>query len=76
MFLLMATLTVLGLALFLSARLIARIVVGREGDSTPLTRMLQAVAIALLIAALLARPHNPDTSAIPPHPDEVPARSR
>lgn len=70
----MPTLTIglaaLGLGLLLGAPLLARLALGRR-DPVALTRILQAVAIVLLLGALLVRPHNPETAAFPPSPDEV-----
>jgi hypothetical protein len=48
--------------------------VGREGDRVGLTRIIQVVAVVLLIAALFLRPHSDETAAFPPPPD-TPARN-
>ncbi len=71
----MLSLAVAGFVLLLGAPLIARVFSGRKGDPVGLTRILQVIAIGLLIAALLAMPYNPETTAIPPPPD-APAGSR
>ncbi|MEX2582724.1 MAG: hypothetical protein WD766_05600 [Gemmatimonadota bacterium] len=65
----MIVLGALGIALLLSAPLLARLVVGRQGDPVGLTRIIQVVAVALLVGALFARPRNLDTTAVPPPPD-------
>lgn len=66
---LMMVLGVLGVALLLAAPLLARLVVGRDGDPGGATRIFQIIAVVLLIAALLFRPHQDETSAFPPPPD-------
>ena len=71
----MIVLTALGVALLLSAPLIARVVT-RGGDSVGLTRILQVVAVALLVGALFLRPRNLDTTAVPPPPDSPEMRDR
>ena len=60
----------LGLLLLLGAPLLARLVVGAEGDPVGLKRIFWVIAAALLLLALLARPHNDQTSAFPPSPDQ------
>lgn len=72
----MVVLAVAGIALLLSAPLIARVAVGRGNDPIALTRILQAAAVVLIIAALLLRPSNPETSAVPGPPDAAPAGDR
>lgn len=72
----MVVLAVAGIALLLGAPLIARVIAGRGNDPIALTRLLQAVAVVLLIAALLLRPSNPETSAVPGPPDAAPASER
>ncbi len=71
MFITMVVLTVAGVALLVSAPFIGRVARGRGKDAVALTRILQLVAIALLVVALLARPSNPETTAVPPPPDAV-----
>lgn len=70
----MATLTiglgVLGLVLLFTAPLLARLIM-RRGEAVALTRGLQLLAAVLLLLALLVRPHNPETAAFPPSPDEM-----
>jgi hypothetical protein len=68
---LMIVMAVAGIALLLSAPLIARAAVGREGDPTGLTRIIQGLAVVLLIVALVFRPHQDETAAFPPPPDAV-----
>lgn len=72
---LMLALAIPGLIMLLTGHLIARLVV-RAGDPIALTRMLQLVGILLLVAALLARPRNPQTAAFPPAPDAAETRNR
>lgn len=66
---LMLGLGVLGIALLLAAPFIARLIVGRNGDPAAATRILQLLAVVLLVAALLFRPHQDETAAFPPPPD-------
>ena len=65
----MVVLAVAGIALFVAAPLIARVLMGRKRDNIALTRILQVIGVAMLIGALFLRPYNPDTTAIPPPPD-------
>lgn len=58
-----------GGALLFGAPILARLLVGKEGDPVGTTRVLQAIAIVMLIAALFIRPHSSETSAFPPPPD-------
>jgi hypothetical protein len=67
----MIALIATGLLLLIGAPLISRIVRGRGTDTVGLTRILQAVAIVLLVVALVIRPRNIETSAVPPPPDSV-----
>lgn len=71
---LMIALAVLGIALLVAAPLIARAVVGRDGDPTGLTRLIQGLAVVLLVVALVFRPHQSETAAFPPPPDAPAAR--
>lgn len=73
---LMAGLVAAGLALLLGGRLIARMVVGGDGDPMGLTRILWALGALLLIAALVVRPHSDETAAFPPPPDVMEERRR
>jgi hypothetical protein len=72
---LMLILIAVGLGLFLAARLIARVLVGREGDPVGIMRIIQVVAVILMIGALFIRPHRNDTAAFPPPPD-TPVRTQ
>lgn len=67
----MIVLIATGLFLLVAAPLISRVVRGRGSDTVGLTRILQAVAIAILIVALVVRPRNSETAAVPPAPDFV-----
>jgi hypothetical protein len=58
-----------GLVLFLAAPLLARLVVGSRRDPVGITRILQVAGVILMLAALIFRPHSPDTAAFPPPPD-------
>ncbi len=69
MFMLMLLLALAGIALLLTGPLLARWM-GRAEDAAGLGRIIQAVGIVLLLAALLVRPHNPENSAFPPPPEE------
>ena len=73
MFGLMIVLVVAGIALFIGAPLVARLLVGRGGDPVGTTRIIQVIAVVLLIGALFLRPHSDETAAFPPPPD-TPAR--
>lgn len=64
-------LALLGIALLLSAPLLGRVIVGGRGDPLGLTRVLQGLAVILLLAALLFRPYQTETAAFPPPPDAV-----
>jgi len=66
---LMLGLVGLGIVLFLAAPFVARAVGGRGSDPVGLTRILQVVAVVLMIGALLIRPHSDETAAFPPPPD-------
>lgn len=59
----------LGVLLLLTAPFLARLIVGRDGDSAGYTRIFQVLAVVLLVAALLFRPHQNETAAFPPPPD-------
>jgi hypothetical protein len=69
----MLVLAAAGIALFIGAPFVARLVVGRDRDPVGTTRIIQVVAVVLLIGALFLRPHNDETAAFPPPPD-TPAR--
>ena len=72
----MIVLTVIGVGLLLTAPLIARIAIGRDRDSVALTRILQVIAVACLVGALLTRPRNLETTAVPPPPDLIESGDR
>ena len=71
MFGVMLALVGLGIVLFLAAPLIGRLIVGREGDPVGITRVVQVIAVVLMVGALLIRPHSDETAAFPPPPDMV-----
>ena len=71
---LMIALAGLGIVLLLAAPLLGRMIVGREGDPAGATRILQGVAVVLLLAALVFRPHQEGTAAFPPPPDAAGGR--
>lgn len=64
-----------GILLFFAAPLISRALV-RGGDPTGLARIIQVVAVILMVVALVFRPHSDETAAFPPPPDlmDEPAR--
>lgn len=66
---LMIGLAGLGVVLLLAAPLLARLIVGRQGDPAGATRIFQGVGVVLLVAALIFRPHQDETAAFPPPPD-------
>lgn len=69
MFGLMLGLVGAGILLFFAAPAIARVLVGREGDPMGTARIIQVVAVILMLGALLIRPHSNETAAFPPPPD-------
>ena len=69
---LMLVLVGAGIALFIGAPAIARLLV-RGGDPVGTTRVIQVVAVVLMVSALFLRPHSDETAAFPPPPD-TPAR--
>ena len=72
----MIVLAVVGIGLLFTAPLLARLILGRKRDYVALMRMIQVVAVALLIAALIVSPYNRETTATPPAPDAVDPRAR
>lgn len=74
-FLPMIVLALFGILLLVGAPAIGRLIVGSGRDPVAITRIVQVFAIALLIAAIFARPYNPDTAAVPPSPN-APALGR
>lgn len=66
---LMLVLAGAGIVLLLAAPLLGRLIAGKRGDPGGATRILQAVAVVLLVAALIFRPHQDETAAFPPPPD-------
>lgn len=68
MFALMVLLAGAGIFLVFGAPLVARVFL-RGRDPVGLTRVLQLVGIALLVVALLVRPHNNETAVFKPPPD-------
>ena len=67
---LMLSLIAVGIALFLAAPVIGRLV-GSSADPVAVTRIVQVLAVLLMFVALLFRPHRDDTAAFPPAPDLV-----
>ena len=68
---LMIGLGVVGILLLLTAGRLAKLIVGKDADPMGLTRILQGLAVVLLIVALVFRPHQNETAAFPPPPDAV-----
>jgi predicted transporter len=69
-FILMIALATAGAALLIIAPLLARLITGPQADATGATRLLRGLGVVLLIGALIARPYNPSTAAIPPSPNQ------
>jgi len=65
----MIVLAATGVALLATAPFLARFLSRGSPDPVGLTRILQGLAIVLLLGALLVRPFNPTTAAIPPSPN-------
>lgn len=76
MFVAMVVSTLFGVSLLVGAPLVARMVRGPGNDPVGLTRILQLVGVILLIGALLVRPSNPETTAVPPPPDLIETQGR
>jgi hypothetical protein len=72
----MIVLAVAGITLLLTAPLLARVILGRKRDPIALVRMIQLIAVGLLVAALFSRPYNRETTAVPPPPDAPDFRGR
>lgn len=74
----MSTLTLvllaLGLILLFAAPWITRMVI-QDRDSVALTRIIQAVALVILVMALLLWPREPESTAFPPPPEGPPGAS-
>ncbi len=66
---LMIVLVLAGIALFVSAPLLGKLMMRGKRDPVALVRILQLVGIILLVTALLIRPYNRETTAVPPPPD-------
>lgn len=62
-----------GIAIFVSAPLLARLVM-RGRDPVALVRIFQLIGVIMLVTALLVRPYNRETTAVPPPPDVPAAR--
>lgn len=75
MSMLMIGLIVLGLVLLFAAPWLARLVI-RDRDPVALTRMIQAVAIIVLVVALLISPRSPESTAFPPPVEGPPGADR
>jgi predicted transporter len=65
----MIVLVLAGIAIFVSAPLLGKLIMRGRRDPVALIRILQLVGIILLVAALLIRPYNRETTAVPPPPD-------
>jgi uncharacterized membrane protein YdcZ (DUF606 family) len=64
----MVYLVLAGVAIFFAAPLLGRLMM-RGRDPVALVRVLQLVGVILMVAALLIRPYNRETTAVPPPPD-------
>lgn len=64
----MVYLVLAGVAVFFAAPLLGRLMM-RGRDPVALVRVLQLVGVILMVAALLIRPYNRETTAVPPPPD-------
>lgn len=71
----MIALALAGIALFLVAPVLAKLIVRSRRDPVALIRLIQLVGIILLLTALIIRPYNRETTAVPPPPD-APAGAR
>jgi hypothetical protein len=60
-----------GIVLLFAAPALARLAVGSTGDPVGLKRIFWVVAAILIVAAVIVRPHNDETAAFPPGPDQV-----
>jgi Na+-driven multidrug efflux pump len=58
---------VLGLILIFGGSRIARLFT-KDADPVALTRMLQAIGLALIVMAFLIGPRSPESTAFPPPP--------
>ena len=65
----MIVMALAGIGLFVSAPLVGRLLMGRKGDPVALVRIIQLLGIVLFVTALLIRPYNRETTAVPPPPD-------
>jgi len=72
----MILLAATGVALLVGAPIVGYLLGRRGRDSVALVRILQLAGVGLLLAALLIRPYNPATRAIPPPPDAPAPLSR
>lgn len=70
----MVSLLALGLLLLFASPWLARLI-ARGGDAGGLTRILQAVALIILVVALLTMPRSPESTAFPA-PEQGPPGAR
>lgn len=70
----MVGLLALGLLLLFASPWLARLIT-RGGDAGGLTRILQAVALIILVVALLTMPRSPQSTAFP-EPEQGPPGAR
>jgi hypothetical protein len=60
-----------GLLLLFGAPVLARMIVGRDGDPVGLKRIFWVVGAVLILLAVVVRPHSDATAVFPPPPDQV-----
>ena len=65
-----------GIVLLFAAPVLARLAVGSAGDPVGLKRIFWVVAAILILGAVIVRPHDDETAAFPPGPDQVDSTAR